>query len=262
MPQWLDDLDRIKAEFGTKAASRKQRILAAARRTRIRDAESLRTYHEALCFLRAFPDDPGILRATERELRAFARRVGPLKEELAGTGIAGTTYGYPFSLPMAAWLVDRFGEAVEIDWDIYDERENDNLAATLSPVAGWVETAALDDESLSAREWFARCRGRRRANSLRRLVDRLRTSDLPVEAPGGFVQFAGSLVDVGTRTESRVAYARENRREEVVLSRRAATRPDEGPAGRDSRADAAGSARPARPGPRVDRSRALRALGA
>jgi hypothetical protein len=144
------------------------------------------------------------MRSAEAELRVFARRVPPFRDELAGTGISGTTYGYPFGLPIAGWLADRFGGAVEIDWDAYEERENDNLAGILSPVAGWVETAALDDELLTARAWFERSRGDRRGgrrtgrqggqgrslsgrgdrgrpSALRRLIDRLRTSGLPLE---------------------------------------------------------------------------------
>jgi hypothetical protein len=182
MPGWLEELDRRKTQFGGDAAARKRRLLAAGRRARLADAEDLATYHEALCFLRAFPDDPEIMRSAESELRAFIRRVRPVADELAGSGIAGTVYAYPFGLPMAAWLCDRFGDAVDIDWDAYDDRKDDPLATILAPVAGWVETAALDDELLSAREWFDRSRGRRRANGLRRLLDRLHKSDLSIDA--------------------------------------------------------------------------------
>jgi hypothetical protein len=181
MHPWLEDLDRLKTQFGGTAARGKKALLSRARRARIDDADDLQVYHETLCFLRAFPDDPEILEVAETELRRFSSRVRGFEEELAGTGIAGTTYAYPFGLPMATWLVDRFGDAVDIDWDIYEERDDDNMAAILSPVAGWVETAALDDEELTAREWFDRSRGKRRAGALRRLIDRLRTSDLPAE---------------------------------------------------------------------------------
>lgn len=183
MRHWLEELDRLKTQFGREAARGKKRLLASACLARIGDADELQAYHEVLCFLRAFPDDSEVMEAAERELQLFSGRVRGFEDDLVGTGIAGTSYAYPFGLPMATWLVDRFSDAVEIDWEMYEERDDDNLAAILSPIAGWVETAALDDETLTGREWCERTRapGDRRAGALRRVIDRMRTSGLPVE---------------------------------------------------------------------------------
>ncbi|MBM3286421.1 MAG: hypothetical protein FJY88_03580 [Candidatus Eisenbacteria bacterium] len=178
---WLADLQDLKVRFGPAAARRKRTILQRAARASVEDPAALVEYHEALCFIRAFPDDRSVLEAAGNELRLFARRVAPMKDDLVDTGIAGTIYHYPFDLPMASWLVDRFGDAVDIDWDEYDGREEDNLSTILPPLSGWVETAALDDELLGTHEWFERSAGRSKAGSLRRLIRRLRGSGLPAE---------------------------------------------------------------------------------
>jgi hypothetical protein len=178
---WVSDLQNLKVRFGPAAAKRKVSLLKRAGKLPIDNASALSDYHEVLCFIRAFPDNPAVLEGAERELQTFAGRVAPFKDKLVGTGIVGTTYQYPFDLPMASWLVDHFGDAVDIDWDEYDKREEDDLSKIILPVANWVETTALDDELLRTQDWFEKSRGERKAGSLGRLVRRLRTSGLPGE---------------------------------------------------------------------------------
>lgn len=182
----VHELDGLKAEFTSSASRKKLRLLTSLSRRAILDPEPLIAYHETLCFLRAFPDQPALLRLAENELQRFADRVTACREESGGelpgqlwdTGIAGTPFHYPYGLAMVAWLVDRFGDAVDLDWDAYEDREDDSLATVIFPLANWVETAALDDELLSVRDWFEQAKGKRNVGFLRWLVERFRESGI------------------------------------------------------------------------------------
>lgn len=186
----IDELGKGLTGFGGVAAARKLRSVERLSRARIMDPAALVAYHEALCFIRAFPDDPDLMEAARAELSRFALRVarlrdrvtGEMPEELNDSGIAGTIYRYPFGLPMVRRLLDRFSGSMEIDWDLYDDRESDDLASIASPFANWIETAGLDDERFSFVEWFRAARGRRRVGALAWIVERLDASGLSEEA--------------------------------------------------------------------------------
>lgn len=185
----ISELDQLKSHFGPGRSRQKRAALRALRGTTLARPADLLRYHEVLCFLRAFPDDAAMMREAEDELSRFAGRVescreahsGALPEAIDNSGIVGTVYRYPYGFPMACWLLDRFGPAVEVDWDEYESRDEDALASVLVPLVGWVETAALDDELLPSREWFDRTRGRRASGTLRRLIGLLRRTNLPIE---------------------------------------------------------------------------------
>lgn len=134
-------------------------------------AEALLARHERLCFLRAFPRTAREFRRAERELAAFEHRVARLKDELRNTGIAGTTYHYPFNYTMARWLRDRYGRAVEIDWPAYKRRPWDDVAALLSLVVAWAENEGLDDDDVPSWDWIKVAKGADHRTDLAWLLD-------------------------------------------------------------------------------------------
>lgn len=112
--------------------------------------------HEALCFLRAYPDDAELLGEVERMLGEFAQRrdLRRHRAELADTGIAGTDIHYAFFAPMARWLVRRYPDLVEVDWAAF--RESARLTAWFEPMLLAAEIPGLYETKLSARRWVAR----------------------------------------------------------------------------------------------------------
>jgi hypothetical protein len=122
-------------------------------------AEALLARHERLCFLRAFPRNAADLKRARRELARFEPRVAPLRDQLRNTGIAGTTYHYPFNHAMTRWLRERFGRAVEVDWPAYRRRPWDDVAALLSLVVAWAENEGLDDDDVPSWEWIRKAKG-------------------------------------------------------------------------------------------------------
>src|SRR3990172_5937119 len=87
-------------------------LLDALERPRLGAAAPLGRFHETLCFLQAYPDDPTVLARVDRALAGFPARVARLaaapRARLHDSGIAGASLDYPFGSPMARWLARRF----------------------------------------------------------------------------------------------------------------------------------------------------------
>ena len=85
----LRSLERARDDYGAGAAARKRALLAVLATARLRRAGEVRRLHEALAFLRAYPDDARLLAAVERMLARFDRRADlrAHREALAHGGI-------------------------------------------------------------------------------------------------------------------------------------------------------------------------------
>jgi hypothetical protein len=139
----LATLERIKDDYRAGSAARKRALLAELARTRLRTAGQVARLHEALCFLRAYPDDARVAAQVERMLRGFARRADLRRHRarLADSGIAGTTIRYRFFWPTARWLALRWPAQLRLDRN--DVAAGDNIAGALPqlltpPEAEWL----------------------------------------------------------------------------------------------------------------------------
>jgi hypothetical protein len=132
---------------------------AAAAVQRIGEARHLRSLHESLLFIAAFPDNSRIHRLAESALARLGRRLMAndtpaerrLRAALANSGIAGTVIRYEFSLDALRWLAQRFGRDVAFTWrnDALSDEFEDALAVLAFPV----EYDGLLDPRLSVGEW-------------------------------------------------------------------------------------------------------------
>ena len=152
----LRELERIKSEFGRGFAARKRELVASLETARLASAAAVARWHEVLCFLRAYPDDDGLLADVERLLAAFATRrdLARHRSALADSGIAGTDIYFRFFQPTADYLARRHPAALRIDWPEFDERER--LERMLSLLVLYGETPGLDEELFDARGWLER----------------------------------------------------------------------------------------------------------
>ena len=181
----LDLLSSVKARFEPADRQIKAASLQILAGREIREVRSLIHFHEILCFLRAYPDSPEILRWVENSLKEFPARVDRVKaggpaadlKQLQDTGIAHTTVYYAYPYPMATWLVEKFPDAVEIDWE--DADGIDKIRSMLPLLAVYAENDALDDESLSLREWIRTAKAGRVVSDLQWLLETLDASPLP-----------------------------------------------------------------------------------
>jgi hypothetical protein len=182
----LDRLDESKRSFSAPDRVVIERTLKALARRRFSDGESLVRYHEALLFLRAYPQSPKLLKLTEAQLTSFARRVEQLiKAEVDMTplsypdtsGIAGTSVTDSFSYYIVSWLVRTQQGRVTLDEDWVDDENR--LAATWPRFMPLLEEDAMVEANVPYRKWLASAtpRGRRELTWLIKRFDSLPIDD-------------------------------------------------------------------------------------
>lgn len=134
---------------------------------RFNETSELIRFHEALSFIRAFPDNRAILGLTERQLATFADRVAQLRRSGADlsalddetvSGIAGTTVTAAFSYETTLWLAARFPAEVSIDWE--NQSATERLGATLPRFLPLLWEDSLVEANVPYLDWLKTARGR------------------------------------------------------------------------------------------------------
>jgi hypothetical protein len=165
----LTQLEEAKRRVGEMAPARLEKLLVPLGRQRYRDALTLLRFHDALLFLRAFPPNARVQRRALRLLNSFSRRVAILRKEGVDlslfdeekySGVAGTALCTDFHYDQVCWLLKRFPERLDIDWDGYDRTgalaaalprfmpllEEDSLVEADVPYHRWLKTASRGRE--------------------------------------------------------------------------------------------------------------------
>ncbi len=170
----LRALEAARTERGPAAAARRLVALDVVLRAPFSTAKQVESLHEALCFLRAWPDDAAVLARTEFLLARFARRpdLKRHRSALEDSGIAGTRTRFPFFAGTARWLAARWGGKLRVDWKAFEKGAA--LERLLPLVSLWAETPALDELDLGTRGWVNRLKGPRETDAAF-LVRRLAT---------------------------------------------------------------------------------------
>ena len=156
----LAQLERIKADYGGANAARKLALLRTLDRARLRTATQVERLHEALCFMRAYPDDARVAARVERMLARFARRADlrVQRDALADSGIAGTVIRYCFFWPTARWLAQRWPGEFHLDRN--DSVAGDNIAGVLPLLVTPAEAAWLRERQPAGFDALDVLRGR------------------------------------------------------------------------------------------------------
>jgi hypothetical protein len=122
----LSNLEQAKREFGRNKPSLIVKLLDQIGRRRFDDARSLIRFHEALLFIRSHPQSEEALQKSDELLSSFGGRLERLLESGADlllfdyieySGIAGTTLSGTFSYAIARWLIERYADKVDVDWE-------------------------------------------------------------------------------------------------------------------------------------------------
>src|SRR5580692_6940529 len=177
MPQTLDalltGLEAAKGRFGPDAAEKTKALLDQLARCSFRDPKPLIRFHEALLFLRAFPQSASLVPGIEKLLNSFHERVDFVREAGADmsefddfdtSGIAGTVMQDSLNFEAARWLARRIPRNVEIAWDDYAE----DYPAERAMGSTWPRFIPLlaEDADVEAnipwRRWLNAARGRER----------------------------------------------------------------------------------------------------
>jgi hypothetical protein len=160
----LTELEASRYRFGRNEAASVVKLLNRLDGARFPDPASLIRFHEALLFLRAFPQGPAVVRVTERILNSFHKKVEALRkagadmddfEPIEVSGIAGTQMEDRLSFDLASWLIKRMTGKVEIAWENYEPGrelgttgprfipllEDDSYVEADTPWRRWLEAA-------------------------------------------------------------------------------------------------------------------------
>ncbi len=164
----LTQLEVIRYIFSRHEAAHVVKLLNRLNAARFTDSASLIRFHEALLFLRAFPQDPFVVLATGRILNSFHRKVEVLRkvgtdmddfEPIEVSGIAGTQMEDTLSFDVAGWLVKRMPGKVEIAWENYEPgRELGTTGPRFIPL---LEDDAYVEADTSWRRWLEAASGKK-----------------------------------------------------------------------------------------------------
>ncbi|MEK6299194.1 MAG: hypothetical protein AABO41_00605 [Acidobacteriota bacterium] len=174
----LRELEESKRRFGGDNAVRLERLLDSLARRRFQDSDPLIRFHEALLFIRAYPQSRAVLRLVDSLLSSFGERVERLRaagedmtpfDYIENSGIAGTTLHGMYSYGIARWLAERHRASVEIDWERLERKERlgtnlprliplldeDSLTEANTPYLTWIRSAKRGRTSDMA--WLIEC---------------------------------------------------------------------------------------------------------
>jgi len=170
----LAQVEAARYRFARSEAASVVRLLKQLDAARFPDPASLIRFHEALLFLHAFPQGPAVVRATERILNGFHKKVEALRKAGADmddfdtfevAGIAGTEMEDTLSFDVARWLTKRMPGKAGIAWENYEPGrelgttgprfmpllEDDSYVEADTPWRRWLEAAGGKRSTL---EWL------------------------------------------------------------------------------------------------------------
>lgn len=151
----IQQLFRTRNRFDPTSSRQKLELIRQLHDLDITSARDLRMYHDALCYVRAFPDTKRLFQEAHKSLVAFRKRidnVSAAREELSDSGIGGTAVHYSHSYEVAKWLARHARGEISIEW-----AEVGNDTARLDELLGYfllpVETDYFDSGYVSSEEW-------------------------------------------------------------------------------------------------------------
>src|SRR5258707_9120107 len=157
----LHEIETLKHQFGSCESQKIEATLRRLSRHKFSDAESLIHFPETLLFLRAYPQSPSIVRATEAQLRAFPKRVARLSDHGADlsalgdpevSGIAGMAVTDTFNFDIVRWLVKRYPSRSAFYWDWFEDENR--LAETWPRFMPLLEEDALVEANVPYQLWL------------------------------------------------------------------------------------------------------------
>ena len=156
----LARLERLRLDFGAAAAPQRLALLRELARARLASARQVLRLHEALCFIRAYPDDAAVRVLATSMLERFARRpdLRTHREALADSGIAGTAIHYRFFHAQADWLAARWPDRLRLDRS--DGEAQQRIAKALPLLVTAAESQALIEARWPGYAAIDRLRGR------------------------------------------------------------------------------------------------------
>jgi len=161
----LSKLEGSRHSYGRGCAAQVEKLLRVLKSARFDDAASLIRFHEALLFLRAFPQSRKVVQLTEALLVGVGEQVAKLRKlgaymELFHveqfSGIINMVINDSFTYEVARWLQLRHPKELSVDWDLDEQGRqmavslprflpllaDDSLVEADTPYVDWMSSAA------------------------------------------------------------------------------------------------------------------------
>ena len=167
----LAELEECRHLYGRSSAVLVEKVLAGFKGAEFGDAESLARFHDALLFLRAFPQSRKVVRLTENLLAGVGAQVARLRDSGANlelfddeqfSGVASATITDTFTYEVARWLAQRYPGQLTVDWNLAEQGRqmaislprflpllaDDSLVEADTPYLDWLSKAAGGAEKI------------------------------------------------------------------------------------------------------------------
>ncbi len=180
----LEQLEEARRLYGPGCNRRVQELLRQLGSVQLRSTASLLRWHDALLFLRAFPQSAKVVRLADELLASTSARVAELMRRDADfsllddesvSGIAGSEIVESWEYNIARWLVHKYRDNVSIYWD--GELNEPRLANTLPRLIPLLDEDATVEPDVDWRAWIDASRGWQ--NEVEWLVDGFCALELP-----------------------------------------------------------------------------------
>jgi hypothetical protein len=162
----LAELEECRRRYGRGSAALVEKVLAGFKGAEFGDAESLARFHDALLFLRAFPQSRKVVQLTEKLLAGAGTQVGRLRDSGANlglfddeqfSGVAGATITDTFTYEVARWLAQRYAGQVTVDCT-FDEQAR-QMAVSLPRFLPLLGDDSLVEADTPFMEWLSKAAG-------------------------------------------------------------------------------------------------------
>src|SRR5664279_324990 len=162
----LPELETSKLNYAAGSASRIEKLLASMRDVQFHSAETLIRFHDALLFLRAFPQSRKVAQLADDLLTGIVLQVERLRAPGADldlfdndefSGIAGTVINDNFTYDVARWLVRRYPQQLSVEWNF--EEQGRQVAVTLPLLIPLLGDDSLVEADTPFFDWMANAAG-------------------------------------------------------------------------------------------------------
>ena len=197
----LKQLESMKLEYGPDCDRKCKQALASLEGATFADAESLVRFHDALLFLRAFPQSAAVVRRAEKLLTTIEPQAVELckcpddeqaLDDEAVSGIAGTTVTNTLTFELARQLAVRHGKQLSARWNA--DKNYRQMGLVLPSCLPLLDDDSFVEADTPYLEWIHAASGPGRSD-LQWLLDNLGAA-LPVSPLVRTSLFAGLGVEI------------------------------------------------------------------
>lgn len=171
-PSLFSELSKTLTDYSESGSIKKIELLNACSKIFPKTKNEIKLYHSSLLFLLSYPDNHEVHKPAQQEMKRLTNTIESkpvLKEQLLGSGIAGTITQSTYTLALITWLIKEFPGSVALH--SFDEA-GIHPKEILKLVLPEAEFELVTDEKLNPVKWLEKASGiKNKAQMLKWLID-------------------------------------------------------------------------------------------